>query len=183
MERARTVLKKALALSPDLARANFFYAKVLRADGNYDGAADVLRKVLAQYPRDRVALNDLGHILFLQRKYKDAIEVLNSVLEVDPEDLEAHYNLMLCYSGLGDERRAKEYEARYLRFKADESSQTITGPYRQTHPADNNERQPVHEHISVPLPALGNVRVAADALGRPAAQRAAATGATTGASK
>ena len=42
MERARTVLEKALALSPDLARANFFYAKVLRADGNYDGAAAAL---------------------------------------------------------------------------------------------------------------------------------------------
>jgi tetratricopeptide (TPR) repeat protein len=154
MERARTVLKKALALSPDLARANFFYAKVLRADGNYAGAADVLRKVLAQYPRDRVALNDLGHILFLQRKYNDAIKVLNLVLEVDPEDLQAHYNLMLCYSGLGDQKSAKEYEARYLRFKADESSQTITGPYRRAHPDDNNERQPIHEHVSVPLPIL-----------------------------
>src|SRR5437764_11686902 len=39
MERAHTVLKKALDVTPDLARANFFYAKVLRADGNYEGAA------------------------------------------------------------------------------------------------------------------------------------------------
>jgi len=37
MDRARVVLAKALALSPDLARAHFFYAKVLRADGNYEG--------------------------------------------------------------------------------------------------------------------------------------------------
>ncbi len=158
MERARAVLQKALSLNPDLARANFFYAKVLRADGNYDGAADRLRKVLAQYPRDRVALNDLGHILFLQRKYNDAIKVLDSVLAIDPEDLQAHYNLMLCYSGLGDEKQAKEHEARYLRFKADESAQAITGPYRRLHPEDNNERQPVHEHVSVPLPALARNR-------------------------
>ena len=39
-----------------------------------------------------------------------------------------------------------------MRFKADESSQAITGPYRQLHPEDNNERQQVHEHVSVPLP-------------------------------
>ena len=32
------------------------------------------------------------------------------------------------------------------RFKADESSQAITGPYRQLHPDDNNERQQIHEH-------------------------------------
>jgi cytochrome c-type biogenesis protein CcmH/NrfG len=151
MDRARTVLEKALALSPDLARAHFFYATVLRSDGKYDGAADHLRKVLAQYPRDRVALNNLGRILFLQRKYSDAVEVLQSVLEVDPEDLQAHYTLMLCYNGLGDEKLAHEHQLRYLRFKADEAAQAITGPYRQLNPEDNNERQAVHEHVSVPL--------------------------------
>jgi tetratricopeptide (TPR) repeat protein len=151
MERARTVLLKALSLSPDLARAHFFYAKVLRNDGRYDEAADRLRKVLAQYPRDRVALNDLGRILFLQRKYGDAVNVLQSVLQVDPEDLQAHYNLMLCYNGLGNEKEAHEHEVRYLRFKADEASQAITGPYRQLNPEDNNERQAIHEHVSAPL--------------------------------
>jgi tetratricopeptide (TPR) repeat protein len=156
MDRAQTVLEKALALSPDLARAHFFYAKVLRAEGNYQGAADHLRKVIAQYPRDRVALNDLGRILFLERKYNDALPVLQSVLEIDPEDLQAHYNLMLCYNGLGNEKLAKEHQERYLRFKADEASQTITGRYRQIHPEDNNERQSIHEHVSVPLPALSS---------------------------
>jgi tetratricopeptide (TPR) repeat protein len=151
MDRARTVLAKALSLSPDLARAHFFYAKVLRSDGNYNDAADQLRKVLTQYPRDRVALNDLGRILFLQRKYADAVNVLQSVLAVDPEDLQAHYNLMLCYNGLGDQEKAHEHELRYLRFKADEASEAITGPYRQRNPWDNNERQAIHEHVSAPL--------------------------------
>jgi tetratricopeptide (TPR) repeat protein len=182
MARARTVLEKALALSPNLARANFFYAKVLRADGNYDGAAARLRMVLAQYPRDRVAINDLGRVLFLQRKYDEAVKTLQSVLAIDPEDLQAHYNLMLCYNGLGQEKLAKEHEARYMRFKADESSQAITGPYRQIHPEDNNERQAVHEHVSVPLLAPSKAHVGT-ALGRPAGQRPAALATSTGASK
>jgi len=80
MPRARSVLEKALAIVPNLARANFFYAKVLRSDGNYEGAAARLRIVLAQFPRDRVALNDLGRILFLQRKYAESVKVLQSVL-------------------------------------------------------------------------------------------------------
>jgi cytochrome c-type biogenesis protein CcmH/NrfG len=154
MDRARTVLEKAISLSPNLARAHYFYARVLRSDGNYDGAAAELQQVLAQYPRDRVALNDYGRILFLQRKYSNAVKALNSVLEIDPEDLQAQYNLMLCYNGLGDEKQAHEHQVRYLRFKADEASQTITGPYRQLHPEDNDERQAIHEHVSVPLPAL-----------------------------
>jgi len=174
MERARAVLEKALAFSPNLTRANFFYARVLRADGNYDGAAFRLRIVLAQYPRDRVALNDLGRILFLQRKYDEAVKTLQSVLSIDPEDLQAHYNLMLCYNGLGNEELAKQHEARYLRFKADESSQAITGPYRRSHPEDNNERQGVHEHVSVPLPALtaNRARSAATAARTDEARRA-----------
>jgi len=192
MQRARTVLEKALSLKPDLARTNYFYARVLRSDGNYAGSAERLRKVLAQYPRDRVALNDLGRVLFLQRKYEDAVKALNGVLAIDPEDLQAHYNLMLCYNGLGNEKLAKEHQARYLRFKADESSQAITGPYRQLHPEDNNERQAVHEHISVQLTnhvgtaasavQPGKDHVGTAALGRPAGQRPA-PGTITGASR
>jgi hypothetical protein len=55
---------------------------------------------------------------------------------------------MLCYQGLGDATMARKEEALYQRFKADESAQFITGPYRQLHPEDNNERQQIHEHGS-----------------------------------
>jgi cytochrome c-type biogenesis protein CcmH/NrfG len=181
MDRARTVLQKALALKPDLARAMYFYARVLRSDGNYDGAAETLRKVLAQYPRDRVALNDLGRVLFLQRKFAEAVQTLNQVLAIDPEDLQAQYDLMLSYRGLGDEKNAHDHELRYLRFKADESAQTITGPYRQLHPEDNNERQAIHEHVSVSLPVLKQTRVGTGAPARPAEHRSAIASATTSA--
>ncbi|PYX32670.1 MAG: hypothetical protein DMG80_07585 [Acidobacteria bacterium] len=97
-------------------------------------------------------------MLVLQRKYPEAVQVLQQVLAIDPEDLQAHYNLMLCYNGLGDEKMAKEHQARYLRFKADESAQAITGPYRQLNPQDNNERQSIHEHVSVPLPVRARVQ-------------------------
>ncbi|MFZ0800669.1 MAG: tetratricopeptide repeat protein [Terriglobales bacterium] len=173
MDGARTVLEKALSLKPDLARAHFFYARVLHNEGHYDEAAQHLHKVLAQYPRDRVALNDLGRILFLQRKYTDAVQVLQGVLAIDPEDLQAHYNLMLCYGGLGDEAQAHEHQLRYLRFKADEASQAITGPYRQLNPEDNNERQAIHEHGSVPLSGPGKNCVGRAAPGCPAGRSSA----------
>ena len=152
MERARVVLQRALSLNPTLARANFFYARVLRTDGDYDGALRHLQRAAAQYPTDRVVRNEMGHILFLQHKYNDAMVQLRDALAVDPEDLQANYNMMLCYRGAGDLEQADEYQKRYLRFKADESAQTITGPYRRLHPEDNNERQAIHEHVSEPLP-------------------------------
>jgi hypothetical protein len=70
------------------------------------------------------------------------------VLAIDPEDLQAHYNLMLAYQGTGDVQAAARERVLYERFKADEASQAITGPYRQLHPDDNNERQQIHEHYT-----------------------------------
>jgi len=138
-------------MKPELARANYFYARNLKEEGKYDEAIAKLQGVLKQYPRDRVVRNELGRIYFLQKQYSDAVREFETTLSIDPEDLQAHYNLMLCYNGLGDEAKAEAHKIRYLRFKADESSQAITGPYRQNHPEDNNERQMVHEHVSVAL--------------------------------
>ncbi len=148
---ARQVLLKALELKPGLARANFFYGRVLREEGQYDQALSVLQSVLAQFPRDRVVHNEVGRVLFLQKKYQDAIAEFQKTIAIDPEDLQANYNLMLCYTGLGDETRANLHKERYLRFKVDESAQTLTGAYRQKHAEDNLERQAVHEHFSVAL--------------------------------
>ena len=64
-----------------------------------------------------------------------------------------HYTAMLCYRGLGRRRgaaRAKLFE----RFKAEESSQAITGGRRLIKMEENNERQQIHEHQTVPLGAL-----------------------------
>ncbi len=142
-------MDKALSLKPNLARASYFYARDLKEEGRYDEAIAKLQSVLQQFPRDRVVRNELGRIYFLQKKYSDAVKEFETTLTIDPEDLQAHYNLMLCYNGLGDEGRAEAHKIRYLRYKADESAQAITGPYRQNHPEDNNERQPIHEHVSV----------------------------------
>lgn len=159
MERARKVLEQALQLKPDLARANYFFARVLRAEGNYDASADRLLKVLSQYPQDRVARNDLGRVRFLQRRYAEAITELDQVLKIDPEDLQAHYSLMLCYQGLGQKDKAQQEQKLYMRFKADDAAQALTGSYRYAHPDDNNERQAIHEHQSVALPQLSSQAV------------------------
>ena len=145
---AKQVLEKALQISPKLARANYFYATVLREQGHYDDALAHLRIAAQQYPEDRVVSDDIGRVLFLQHKYADAVNQFEHTISIDPEDLEANYNLMLCYTGLGNQPESKAFETRYLRFKADEASETLTGPYRAAHPYDNIERQTIHEHDS-----------------------------------
>ena len=53
---------------------------------------------------------------------------------MDPEDVQMHYTLMLCYRGLGDAAAAEREEALFRRFKADESSQAITEKRRLAQP-------------------------------------------------
>jgi tetratricopeptide (TPR) repeat protein len=148
---AKPFVRKAIEINPRLASAHYYYGLALKADGQYAEAYEEFAKAAARYPRDRVVRNQMGRMLFLQRKYNDAVAELEKTLAVDPEDLEAHYNLMLCYRGLNDDALAAREEKLYLRFKADESSRAITGPYKLKSPADNNEAQPIHEHLSVAL--------------------------------
>jgi Flp pilus assembly protein TadD len=145
---ARPYVAKALQLSPGLPRANYFLALAQKADGDYDGAIRSLRATLDQYPRDRVVLNQLGRMLFLQRKYAEAVNVLKSVLDVDTEDLQAHYTLMLCYRGLQQADPANHEQQLFLRYKADESAQALTEKPRLLSPEDNNERQQIHDHAA-----------------------------------
>jgi Flp pilus assembly protein TadD len=140
------MLERALQLSPRLAKAHFFLGTALKTVGRYDEALRHLHVAAEQYPRDRVVLNQIGRVQFLQRRFDEAISSFTKALAVDPEDLEAHYNLMLCYQGTGNAVLAARERALYTRFKADEAAQAITGPYRLKSPEDNNERQSIHEH-------------------------------------
>jgi tetratricopeptide (TPR) repeat protein len=154
MAEAETYLRKALEVDPKLAKTHFFLGSALKALGRYDEALEHTRLAQSQYPRDRVVTNQVGRLLFLKRQHPEAAAELQRVLAVDPEDLQAHYNLMLAYQGAGNAELAQKHQALYERFKADEAAQFITGPYRQLHPHDNNERQSIHEHRTYePAPA------------------------------
>jgi tetratricopeptide (TPR) repeat protein len=146
MSAAEEMLKRALGIDPGLAKTHFFLGTALKSLGRYDEAIEHLKTAAAKYPRDRVVLNQLGRVYFLKRQFAESVDALTRVLAIDPEDLQAHYNLMLSYRGLGDTAKAERERVLYERFKADESSQSITGPFRQLNPDDNNERQQIHEH-------------------------------------
>lgn len=148
---AKPYISKALALQPDLPRAHFFKASVERADGDFDAALASLGRVERSFPRDRVVLNQKARIHFLKREYAEAVKLLERVLRVDPEDVTAHYTLMLCYRGLGQADKAAREDQLFRRFKADESAQSITAKRRLISPEDNNERQSIHDHVSVPV--------------------------------
>lgn len=149
VDEAIPYLKTAMGLNPILASAHYFMGLVYQTRGQYPQALAEYTKAHDTHPGDRVVSNEMGHILFLQRKYPQAVKQFQYTLSIDPEDLVAHYNLMLCYRGLQENAKSDREEKLYLRFKADESATAITGPYELSHPDDNIEAQPIHEHVSV----------------------------------
>jgi tetratricopeptide (TPR) repeat protein len=148
---AKPYIARALAADSSLGRIHFFKGMIEKADGDYDGALRSLETTIAKYPRDRVVLNQAARILFLKREYARALEMLQHVCAVDPEDVQMHYTMMLCYRGLGDREAAAREEKLFRRFKADEASQAITATRRMISAEDNNEQQAIHDHESVDL--------------------------------
>ena len=95
------------------------------------------------------------YVDLMERRYGEALQVLERVAAVDPEDLQMHYTAMLAARGAGDTERAAREERLFLRFKAEEASQALTARQRMLSPEDNNERQQIHEHESVALGPTG----------------------------
>jgi len=149
VDQAVPYLKTAMSLDPNLASAHYFMGQVYQTRGDYDQAYSEYKKAHDLHPGDRVVSDEMGHILFLQRKYQQAVKQFQYTLSIDPEDLIAHYNLMLCYRGLQDNAKSDHEEKLYMRFKADESANSLIGPYDLKHPEDNVEAQPIHEHVSI----------------------------------
>ncbi|MCS6861672.1 MAG: tetratricopeptide repeat protein, partial [Abditibacteriales bacterium] len=137
------------ATNPNYPKVHFFYARVRRDQGGKDGYDDALkhlRIVTKTFPDDRVVRNQMGQILLRQRKYDEAIKEFKHTLSIDPEDVEAHYGLNLCYRGKGDKKMADLHTRLYERFKLVEHMDHLVGPYLKKHPWDNNESRQVHEH-------------------------------------
>jgi tetratricopeptide (TPR) repeat protein len=148
---AKPYIAEALKRDSSLGRIHYFKALIEKTDGDYEAAIKSLQTVIDKYPRDRVVLNQMARVLFLERKYAEALKYLEAVARVDPEDIQMHYTAMLCYRGLNDQEGAAREEKLFRRFKAEESAQSITATRRRLSPEDNNERQQIHEHVSIAL--------------------------------
>ena len=161
MQGAEEMLEKAFEIqqtlppeNPHRAKVHYFYARIQEAGGNYDTAIEHLQHAASQFPRDTRVRNKLGRMHFLKRNYETALSEFQKTLTVDPEDLDAHYNMMRCYRALKNPSLAAKSQKLYLRFKADESVDAITGIPRRADADVNRERQRIHEHTNSyePLP-------------------------------
>ena len=155
LQDAKASLEEAERRRPGWPKIAFFRAQVEKEEGDLAEAERDLKLVLARFPVDRVAWNNLGSVRWLAGRYPEAIEAYGKTLAIDPEDLNAHYNLMRIYRALGNREKAAFHEASYRRYKDDETARAIAADYRRENPWDNRESLPIHVHAEAePPPAI-----------------------------
>jgi Flp pilus assembly protein TadD len=129
------------------ARPEAFLATVYRRMGDYDRALSLLEPLADRYPRDRQLFFEIGITHFRSGRNEEAADAFRRMLDVDPDDVSGHYNLMLCLQRLNRLPEARREETIYRYLKEDDTVRQLVGRYLTSHPADNHEFQTIHEHV------------------------------------
>jgi tetratricopeptide (TPR) repeat protein len=144
---ARSQFQKALRLdsSSDAAKAWLGYTH--RRMGQFETALAYLNPLSARYPRDRMIWFNIGRSHFQTGSYEEAAKAFRRMLDADPDDVAAHFNLMDCYRRLRRLSEARREEAAYRVLRDDELPTHIIEPFLREHPHIQRERLLMHEHL------------------------------------
>lgn len=134
-------------------------------EGDLEGAEHDLRSVLRtkipergfDFSRDYVVRNLLGRVLLdrgkrldrqgqseeAQTVWRQSVAEFQKTLELDSENVTAHYNLQLLYTLLGEEEKAKQHQAMHQRYKPDDNVSGAKEKARVRYPAADHASEGV----------------------------------------
>ncbi|NJM52009.1 MAG: tetratricopeptide repeat protein [Blastocatellia bacterium] len=106
-QEAEKLINKSLELDEKNMRALFQRGRIHRVRSRLAQAEADFKKVLESFPRDRLTLQQLGELAKIKsdtipaaerkNQLKVAQDYYEQILKIDPEDIGAHYNLMIIY--------------------------------------------------------------------------------------
>ncbi len=140
------LIDAAIEANPKLMRAVFQRARIRTRRGQLADAEADIRRVLADFPRDRLSLQQLGELSKVKRDYQTAQSTYEQILQIDPEDVGAHYNLMLVYRKLGMNEEAKREAKMFADLKDDPAALSVASDFLRRHPEMKGESVPWHVH-------------------------------------
>jgi tetratricopeptide (TPR) repeat protein len=148
---AKAQSEKARSLAPSDPRPHALLAMTDRRMGQYDAALPELTRLARAYPRDRVLWFEIGMCHFLTGQYEEGARAFEKVLEIDPDDLAAHYNLMRCLRRLRRVPEARREEVIYQNLREDVDAKKVSLGFLQQHPWADRETRTIHEHPLYPV--------------------------------
>jgi tetratricopeptide (TPR) repeat protein len=128
---AREPLERAISLNP---MESQFYAALgdswvleEQDEEHFTKGTQLYRQALQLDPRNEKALYSYGMALMRRARKDDlpeAVGLFKKLLEINPNDMNAHYKLSEIYRTLGKTREAKLHKAKFLEFYAKGREQT-----------------------------------------------------------
>jgi Flp pilus assembly protein TadD len=95
--------------------------------GSYGAARKSFQQALKLDPRHGYALNNLGALMCLEKKYKPAVQYLRRALELDESDASFHVNMAEAWVGLSQIDRAMNEYTRAMELDPDVFTAGNTG--------------------------------------------------------
>ncbi len=148
----------------------WFSGLVDKQNGQLDAAIDNFRKLVElkdtaecrergfDFTFDYRLLNELGQTLFERAKQErgaaragarralidEAMGWFDRALDIDPENVTAHYNMFLLFTEIGDTARATEHRTHHARYKPDDNARDhAIGAARRRYPAANHAAEAI----------------------------------------
>jgi tetratricopeptide (TPR) repeat protein len=170
-DQAIAALERAAAFEPPAPPWSiaWFTGQVNEQNGNLDAAIDSFRSIIDadtaetrernfDFSLDYRLLNRLGLALFERSNFErgeerkaqrdeyleEALSVFQRAIEIDPENVTAHYNLSRLYQRLGNQELGDEHLALYQKYKPDDNARDrVIAKHRAANPAADHAAQAI----------------------------------------
>jgi tetratricopeptide (TPR) repeat protein len=160
---AERLIDKSIGLDAGNLRAVFQAGRVDRVQSRLEDAEAKFLTVLERYPRDRMTLQQLGELAKIKadtvaaENRQDQLIVARAfyekILAIDPEDVGAHYNMMIIFQKLGMRDEARRFARRFQDLKDDQQVTSLASNFLQANWHIGNESLPFHLHDLEPFQA------------------------------
>ncbi len=120
---AEASLKQSLALQPNQVAAGYYLALTYDATGDDERAIPVFRDLIKNNPSHAPSYVKLGGILLRAHRYEEAQQDLQRAVSLDPDSVEAHYQLGLVLRRLGKSADSENEFAASRKLEAEQRAQ------------------------------------------------------------
>lgn len=120
---AESFLKQSLATQPNQVAASYYLALTYDAMGDDERAIPLFRDLLKNNPNHAPSYVKLGGILVRAHQYEEAQEKLQRAVALDPDSVEAHYQLAMVLGRLGKSADAESELAQSHKLEQQQAAQ------------------------------------------------------------
>ncbi|MFQ5743661.1 MAG: tetratricopeptide repeat protein, partial [Acidobacteriota bacterium] len=120
--KAENLLRQAMEAFPDTATFPMLLGSYDHQDGRLDEALEAYRVARSLAPHQPALLNNMAQLYLMRKEPREALPLMETLVEVTPDDAEAWSHLGLILGGLGEQERAETAFRQALLLQPDEAS-------------------------------------------------------------